>query len=89
MLKVTFWNICPNKANPSNVCFLLSLVRTSRRGLSLSVLQAFRQTQIRVHMTHESYVVKKFGHSLLNADLLSFQPPKQPKDIHEHVMITN
>ena len=88
MLKVTFWNICPNKANPINVCFLLSLVRTSRRGLSLSVRQAFRQTKIRVHMTHENYV-KKFGHSLLNADLLSFQPPKQPKKINERVMITN
>jgi len=46
----------------------------------LSVRQAFRQTQIRVHITHESYVVKKSGHFLLNADLLSFQPPKQPKD---------
>ena len=47
------------------------------------------QTQIRVHITHESYVVNTFGHSLLSDDLLSFQPPKQPKKINEHVMITN
>ena len=51
--------------------------------------QAFRQTQIRVHMTHESYVAKKFDHSLLSADLLSFQPPKQPNKTNEDVMITN